>query len=72
VRAQPLFAVSAHYPAVVAAAFMQRRKTLRNALKPLLTREQIEACAVDPGARAEELTPQAFNTLAQALDRARP
>ena len=72
VRAQPLFAVSAHYPAVVAAAFMQRRKTLRNALKPLLTREQIEACAVDPGARAETLAPQAFNTLARALDRARP
>ena len=72
VRAQPLFAVSAHYPAVVAAAFMQRRKTLRNALSRLLTREQIEACAVDPGARPETLTPQAFNTLAQALDRARP
>jgi 16S rRNA (adenine1518-N6/adenine1519-N6)-dimethyltransferase len=56
---------------VVAAAFMHRRKTLRNALKPLLTREQISACAVDPGARPETLTPQAFNTLAQALDRAR-
>src|SRR5256885_5882972 len=39
VRAQPLFAVSAHYPAVVAAAFMQRRKTLRNALKPLRSEE---------------------------------
>ena len=71
-RAQPLFAVSPHYPAVVAAAFMQRRKTLRNALSRLLTREQIKACAVDPGARPETLTPQAFNTLAQALDRARP
>lgn len=71
-RAQPLFAVSPHYPAVVAAAFMHRRKTLRNALSRLLTREQIDACAVDPGARPETLTPQAFNTLAQALDRARP
>ena len=70
-RAQPLFAVSPHYPAVVAAAFMQRRKTLRNALSQLLTREQINACGVDPGARPETLTPQAFNTLAQALDRAR-
>jgi 16S rRNA (adenine1518-N6/adenine1519-N6)-dimethyltransferase len=57
---------------VVAAAFMHRRKTLRNSLSGLLTREQITACAVDPGARPETLTPQAFNTLAQALDRARP
>jgi 16S rRNA (adenine1518-N6/adenine1519-N6)-dimethyltransferase len=71
-RAQPLFVVSPHYPAVVAAAFTQRRKTLRNALGRLLTREQINACGVDPGARPETLTPQAFNTLAQALDRARP
>ncbi len=70
-RVEPLFAVSPHYPAVVAAAFMHRRKTLRNALGRLLTREQISACAVDPGARPETLTPQAFNTLAQALDRAR-
>jgi 16S rRNA (adenine1518-N6/adenine1519-N6)-dimethyltransferase len=72
IRAQPLFVVSPHYPAVVAAAFTQRRKTLRNALGRLLTREQITACGVDPGARPETLTPQAFNTLAQALDRARP
>ena len=71
-RAQPLFVVSPHYPAVVVAAFTQRRKTLRNALGRLLTREQINACGVDPGARPETLTPQAFNTLAQALDRARP
>ena len=70
-RAQPLFVVSPHYPAVVAAAFTQRRKTLRNALGRLLTREQINACGVDPGARPETLTPQAFNTLAQALDRVR-
>ena len=38
-RATPLFAVSPHYAPVVAAAFMQRRKTLRNALSALLTRE---------------------------------
>ncbi|HEY0768184.1 MAG TPA: 16S rRNA (adenine(1518)-N(6)/adenine(1519)-N(6))-dimethyltransferase RsmA [Steroidobacteraceae bacterium] len=71
-RAQPLFAVSPHYAAVVAAAFTHRRKTLRNALSQLLTREQISACALDPGARPETLTPQAFNTLAQVLDRTRP
>ena len=71
VRAGPLFAVSPHYAQVVAAAFGQRRKTLRNALGRLLSREQIGACAIDPGARPETLTPQEFNTLAGALDRAR-
>jgi 16S rRNA (adenine1518-N6/adenine1519-N6)-dimethyltransferase len=70
VREQPSFAVSPHYPEVVAAAFMQRRKTLRNALSQLLSREQISACGVDPGARPETLAPREFNTLAQALDRA--
>ena len=69
-RAQPLFAVSPHYAPVVAAAFMQRRKTLRNALSGLLTREQISACGIDPGARPETLSPAAFNTLAATLDRA--
>ena len=58
--------------AVVAAAFSQRRKTLRNALSAFFTREQISACGLDPGARPETLTPEAFNTLAQTLDRARP
>jgi len=69
-RATPLFAVSPHYAAVVAAAFGQRRKTLRNALSRLLTREQISACGIDPGARPETLAPEEFNTLARALDRA--
>jgi 16S rRNA (adenine1518-N6/adenine1519-N6)-dimethyltransferase len=70
VRARPLFAVSPHYAALVAAAFTQRRKTLRNALSAFLSRDQISACGIDPGARPETLTPADFNTLAQALDRA--
>jgi 16S rRNA (adenine1518-N6/adenine1519-N6)-dimethyltransferase len=49
---------------------MQRRKTLRNALSAFLSREQISACGIDPGARPETLAPLAFNTLAQTLDRA--
>ena len=69
-RAQPAFAVSPHYAAVVSAAFAQRRKTLRNALAPLLTREQISACGIDPGVRPERLAAEGFNTLARALDRA--
>ncbi|HEY6483243.1 MAG TPA: 16S rRNA (adenine(1518)-N(6)/adenine(1519)-N(6))-dimethyltransferase RsmA [Steroidobacteraceae bacterium] len=69
VRAQPAFEVSEHFATVVAAAFSQRRKTLRNALRGLLSREQIQAVGLDPGARAETLPPQAFNALAQKLVR---
>ena len=69
VRAQPLFEVSPHYAAVVAAAFGQRRKTLRNALSQILTTRQILECGIDPGARPGTLAPDAFNTLAHAADR---
>jgi 16S rRNA (adenine1518-N6/adenine1519-N6)-dimethyltransferase len=62
---EPAFAVSASYGRVVAAAFSQRRKTLRNALKGLVTAEQIEACGVDPGARPETIAPALFNALAE-------
>jgi 16S rRNA (adenine1518-N6/adenine1519-N6)-dimethyltransferase len=70
VRPQPLFPVSPHYAAVVAAAFAQRRKTLRNALSQILTAAEISACAIDPGARPGTLAPEAFNTLARAAARA--
>jgi 16S rRNA (adenine1518-N6/adenine1519-N6)-dimethyltransferase len=66
-RASPLFPVSREYARVVAAAFSQRRKTLRNALSQLLTREEIISCGIDPGTRPETLAPQAFHALAQAL-----
>jgi 16S rRNA (adenine1518-N6/adenine1519-N6)-dimethyltransferase len=69
-RTPALFTVSPHYGAVVMAAFSQRRKTLRNALRALLSAAAISACGIDPGARAETLTPQEFNALAQTLDRA--
>jgi 16S rRNA (adenine1518-N6/adenine1519-N6)-dimethyltransferase len=70
VREQPLFPVSPHYAAVVAAAFAQRRKTLRNALSQILTAAEISACAIDPGARPGTLAPEAFNALAEAAGRA--
>ena len=69
VRTQPPFPVSPHYGAVVAAAFAQRRKTLRNALSQMLSAGQIRACGIDPGVRPGTLDPRAFNTLAEALDR---
>jgi 16S rRNA (adenine1518-N6/adenine1519-N6)-dimethyltransferase len=57
--------------AVVDAAFAQRRKTLRNTLRPLAPRETLasalEAAGVDAGSRPEELAPDAFVRLADAL-----
>lgn len=67
----PRFTVSAHYGAVVQAAFAHRRKTLRNALARLMSGAEIAACGLDPGARPATVTPQDFNTLALALDRTR-
>ena len=54
---------------MLAEAFSHRPKTLRNALRSLVTLEQIASCGVDPGARPETLSPQAFNQIAQVLDR---
>jgi 16S rRNA (adenine1518-N6/adenine1519-N6)-dimethyltransferase len=68
VRRQPAFAVSPHFAAVVAAAFSHRRKTIRNALRDLVTPEQIASTGVDLGARPETLSPDSFNKLAHALD----
>ena len=48
------------FAAMVTAAFGQRRKTLRNAVSPLLTQAQIANAGVDPGARAETLDVAAF------------
>ncbi|MEM7210229.1 MAG: 16S rRNA (adenine(1518)-N(6)/adenine(1519)-N(6))-dimethyltransferase RsmA [Pseudomonadota bacterium] len=48
-------------------AFSQRRKTLRNTLRPLLNVAQIQACDVDPGDRAESLDLQAFARLSRTL-----
>jgi 16S rRNA (adenine1518-N6/adenine1519-N6)-dimethyltransferase len=52
---------------VVAAAFNQRRKTLRNALDDVLDAAAIRAAGVDPGARAETLDVAAYARLARAL-----
>jgi len=66
---EPRFVPAPHFAAVVQAAFAHRRKTLRNALARLLTREEIAACGIDPQVRPERLSPAEFNTLALALDR---
>ncbi len=49
-------------------AFMQRRKTLRNALKGMLTEEAIVGAGVDPSCRAETLDLSQFAALSNAVD----
>jgi len=68
VRSEPAFDVSPRFAEIVAAAFSHRRKTLRNALRGLVSLEQIERTGLDPGARPETLAPRAFNDLAKTLD----
>jgi 16S rRNA (adenine1518-N6/adenine1519-N6)-dimethyltransferase len=64
-------ATPAAFHATVRAAFGQRRKTLRNALGAIYGRdvaeEALQRAGVDPGERAERLTPEEFGRLAQAL-----
>jgi 16S rRNA (adenine1518-N6/adenine1519-N6)-dimethyltransferase len=57
---------AAVFARVVAAAFGQRRKTLRNALASVLDEASIRDTGVDPGVRAETLDLPAFVRLAQA------
>jgi 16S rRNA (adenine1518-N6/adenine1519-N6)-dimethyltransferase len=52
---------------VVREAFNQRRKTLRNTLKTLMTAEQIESAGVDGSKRPEQLDLAAFVRLADLL-----
>jgi 16S rRNA (adenine1518-N6/adenine1519-N6)-dimethyltransferase len=65
--APPDWALLPAYATVVQAAFGQRRKTLRNSLGRLLTAAQISACGIDPGERAERLSPRQFGSLAGAI-----
>ena len=51
---------------VVSRAFAQRRKTLRNNFKNVLTDAQLEAAGVDPNARAETLTIDDFVALTES------
>jgi 16S rRNA (adenine1518-N6/adenine1519-N6)-dimethyltransferase len=49
---------------LVAAAFAQRRKTLRNSLSGLISADLIAGLGIDPGARAEVLSVADFAALA--------
>src|SRR5690606_30383545 len=48
---------------LVQAAFAQRRKTLRNSLRGLVTPEQLIGTGIDPDRRAETLSPRDFMRL---------
>jgi 16S rRNA (adenine1518-N6/adenine1519-N6)-dimethyltransferase len=69
VRPEPAFAVDERFAGVVAAAFSQRRKTLRNALRSLIPEPEIRAAGIDPAARPETLTPAQFALLANSAAR---
>jgi 16S rRNA (adenine1518-N6/adenine1519-N6)-dimethyltransferase len=53
--------------ALVKAAFAQRRKTLRNNLKAIISSTDLEALGIDPGARAETLQLTQFIEITNAL-----
>ncbi|MGQ0801765.1 MAG: 16S rRNA (adenine(1518)-N(6)/adenine(1519)-N(6))-dimethyltransferase RsmA [Pseudomarimonas sp.] len=61
VRDQAMFA------RVVRHAFAQRRKTLHNALGEVCTDDDLRACGIDPGARAERIEVADFIALANYL-----
>jgi 16S rRNA (adenine1518-N6/adenine1519-N6)-dimethyltransferase len=52
---------------VVAQAFSQRRKTLRNSLRDLVDAETMEGLGIDPGLRAEQLEVEEFVKLGNAV-----
>jgi 16S rRNA (adenine1518-N6/adenine1519-N6)-dimethyltransferase len=65
--ARPDIADPALFARVVAAAFGQRRKTLRNALGALCDPSRLRAVGIDPAARGETLATADFVRLANAL-----
>jgi 16S rRNA (adenine1518-N6/adenine1519-N6)-dimethyltransferase len=55
--------------ALVAKAFMQRRKTLRNSLRDIVAAEDFEAVGIDPGLRPEQLPIADYVRLGNYLER---
>lgn len=57
---------------IVKQAFSQRRKTLRNTLKSLLSIDQISALSIDPSSRAESLNVDQFVSLSNLYSKSNP
>jgi 16S rRNA (adenine1518-N6/adenine1519-N6)-dimethyltransferase len=68
-EARPAIADEGLFARVVAAAFGQRRKTLRNALSALCDEATLAAAGIDPAVRGETLAVADFVRLANALAR---
>ncbi len=64
VRRESAFPLPPAFARTVSAAFSQRRKTLRNALRTVMDADAIVAAGVDPSARPETLSPAQFAQLA--------
>ena len=62
----------AMFSSVVARAFSQRRKTLRNTLKGVITDADFARLDIDPGARAQELSVADFVRIADAVTNSEP
>jgi 16S rRNA (adenine1518-N6/adenine1519-N6)-dimethyltransferase len=65
--ARPAIADDALFARIVAAAFGQRRKTLRNALASIADVDALRRADIDPSARGETLSVAEFVRLANAL-----
>jgi 16S rRNA (adenine1518-N6/adenine1519-N6)-dimethyltransferase len=68
---RPAIADEALFARIVAAAFGQRRKTLRNALSGIADEAALRAAGIDPGVRGETLSVADFVRLANILGGAR-
>ena len=66
-EARPRLADEALFARIVTAAFGQRRKTLRNALKTLASEADLDRVGIAPSARGEMLSVADFVRLANAL-----
>ncbi|MEL7185505.1 MAG: 16S rRNA (adenine(1518)-N(6)/adenine(1519)-N(6))-dimethyltransferase RsmA [Pseudomonadota bacterium] len=57
----------AHMSKIVAAAFGKRRKTIRNALKDIVSADDFAAAGIDPGLRPEQIEIADYVTLSNHL-----
>ncbi len=73
-RSEPAVKVDdeALFARVVTQAFSQRRKTIRNTLKPFITGDEISSLEIDPGLRAEVLDLEAFARLTNYISENQP
>ncbi|HEY3555285.1 MAG TPA: rRNA adenine N-6-methyltransferase family protein, partial [Casimicrobiaceae bacterium] len=69
--ARPIIADETLFARIVAAAFGQRRKTLRNALSALVDEATLRTAGVDPSVRGETLSVDDYVRLTNAAARSR-